>query len=103
MSPAAVHSALELLVRKGHIKMTGNQTAVVTYAAKSGDVKEHAAKYFALREEGIKDMIQSAPLLMGPLWLEGLRKGTQQDWDKIRNALAFPSLGVISVLVELTA
>lgn len=101
MSPAAVHSALELLVRKGHIKMTGNQTAVVTYAAKSGDVKEHAAKYFALREEGIKDMIQSAPLLMGPLWLEGLRKGTQQDWDKIRSALAFPSLGVISVLVEL--
>ena len=101
MSPAAVHSALELLVRKGHIKMTGNQTAVVTYAAKSGDVKEHAAKYFALREEGIKDMIQSAPLLMGPLWLGGLRKGTQQDWDKIRNALAFPSLGVISVLVEL--
>ena len=33
-------------------------------------------------------MIHSVPLLMGPLWLEGLRRGTNQDWDKIRNALA---------------
>lgn len=101
MSPAAVQSALELLGRKGYIRMNGNRTAIVVYGADSDKIREHAAKYFALREEGIKDMIHSVPLLMGPLWLEGLRKGTRQDWDKIRTALSCPSLGVISILVEL--
>ncbi len=62
--------------------------AIVVYEAEPDKIREHAAKYFALREEGIKDMIHSVPLLMGPLWLEGLRRGTNQDWDKIRNALA---------------
>lgn len=101
MGPTAVQSALELLGRKGYIRMDGKRTAIVVYEAEPDKIREHAAKYFALREEGIKDMIHSVPLLMGPLWLEGLRRGTNQDWDKIRNALACPSLGVISILVEL--
>ena len=68
------------LGEKGYIRMDGKRTAIVVYEAEPDKIREHAAKYFALREEGIKDMIHSVPLLMGPLWLEGLRRGTNQDW-----------------------
>ena len=51
MGPTAVQSALELLGRKGYIRMDGKRTAIVVYEAEPDKIREHAAKYFALREE----------------------------------------------------
>ena len=54
--------------------MDGKRTAIVVYEAEPDKIREHAAKYFALREEGIKDMIHSVPLLMGAVVAGGIEK-----------------------------
>ena len=45
MGPTAVQSALELLGRKGYIRMDGKRTAIVVYEAEPDKIREHAAKY----------------------------------------------------------
>ena len=67
--------------------MDGKRTAIVVYEAEPDKIREHAAN-ICLREEGIKEYDSFGSAAYGPLWLEGLRRGTNQDWDKIRNALA---------------
>lgn len=100
MAPATVRSALTLLEKSGYIRVDARKASKVIYKADSQKFREHAAKYFLARKEGITDLMQSGDLLLDPLWEAGLEQWKESEWEILRTGLAEAVPGAASMPVE---
>ena len=91
LAPATVHTALSLLEKNGYIKLSARRVAEVIYMASPQMLRQNALNYFIVRRQGIIEIAKSGELLLEPLWTEGLKRWSDDDWSALyEGILKFP-------------
>lgn len=89
LSIPTVRKALALLEEKNYIKIEVPKAATVTYKAAADDYLRNIAGYLLTYKDGILDMRQMNPLLLGPLLEAGIKQWDEAtwkiQWEEIKN------------------
>lgn len=101
LAPATVRNALASLEKEGYVRVDPRTAPAVIYKAGPAGFRENAAGYFVPRKEGIADFALSERLLFEPLWREGLKRWTDEDWKRLLDNMKHPAGGAVSMPVEL--
>ena len=101
VAPATARAGLNVLEKKGYIKVTARKAPLVIYDVSLADRRYNAACYFSARLEDILDLGQSGRLLFEPLWALGMRNLNDNDWRVLLQALENPSSEALSMPVQL--
>lgn len=90
-APVTVHTALSLLEKNGYIKLSARRTAEVVFDASPETLRQNAFDYFIVRRQGVIEIAKSGALLLEPLWIEGLRRWSDEEWNALfEGILTFP-------------
>lgn len=81
LSVPTVRKALALLEEENYIKIEAPKAATVVYRATADDYLRNIAAYLSTYRDGILDMRQMNPLLLGPLLEAGMKQWDEAAWE----------------------
>lgn len=81
LSIPTVRKAFALLEEKNYIKIEAPKAAMVTYKATADDYLRNIAVHLSTYKDGILDMRQMNPLLLGPLLEAGIKQWDEATWE----------------------
>ena len=101
LSIPTVRKALALLEDKNYIKIEVPKAAMVTYKATDDDYLRNIAAYLSTYKDGILDMRQMNPLLLGPLLEAGMKQWDEATWETQWNEIKNINFDGMSLTIRL--
>ena len=96
-----VRTAFTYLERDGYIQVEASKVAHVVYKAPPARIRKNIADYFLPREDGLNDIGVAGQILIEPLFVLGLQRWEEDQWNQLREWLTNPSPDTLFMPIEL--
>ena len=96
-----VRTAFTYLERDGYIQVEAAKVAHVVYKAAPARIMKNIVDYFLPREDGLNDIGVAGRILIEPLFVLGLQRWEEDQWNQLREWLTNPSPDTLFMPIEL--